>query len=292
MLAILKQPYPYNTDLSYKLTVACAFGVFITGFLFVFAPFGIEGSGESRLPIAVAYGAITFVGCIYMFIFMPVIFPKLFREEKWTVTHEILFSIWIFLTIGTLNFLYTAFKNYSPSTWEAYFGMLSVTLLVGAVPLSIYVLFKQVRLLKKTLSSAEIVTQNISVQSKNLHTEISLPTIIHSENGKESFDISNNETFFIGAAENYIEIFWQAGGQPKKTLLRNSMKRIEWELSCNPEFCRCHRSYIVNLMKVRRVEGNAQGYRLYFEGIHESVPVSRNYIPLIDAFFKRNVSRD
>ncbi len=287
MPAILTQPYPYNSNFSYKLTIALAFGLFITGFLFVFAPFGLKDAEESRLIVAVAYGAVTFIGCIFTFTVIPFILPRFFREEKWTVSHEILFSAWTFITIGTLNFIYTAFKGYEPYTWEAYFETQSITLLVGIVPVSIYVLVKQVRLLKRTINSAAKLNQNISVQPGLLPSEKSGHWLIKSENGKESFDISSNDTFFIAAAENYIEIFWQNGVDQKKTLLRNSMKRIETQLSGNPDFCRCHRSFIVNLKNIKHVEGNAQGYRLYFDGTSRCVPVSRNYIPFIDAFFKR-----
>jgi DNA-binding LytR/AlgR family response regulator len=41
---------------------------------------------------------------------------------------------------------------------------------------------------------------------------------------------------------------------------------------------RCHRSYLVNVNHIDRVEGNSQGYRIYFETIDFAVPVSKNYV--------------
>jgi DNA-binding LytR/AlgR family response regulator len=47
------------------------------------------------------------------------------------------------------------------------------------------------------------------------------------------------------------------------------------------EIIRCHRSYLVNLMAVNRVDGNAQGLKLSFSkslAMTHIVPVSRSFI--------------
>ncbi|MBP8849665.1 MAG: LytTR family transcriptional regulator DNA-binding domain-containing protein [Breznakibacter sp.] len=48
-------------------------------------------------------------------------------------------------------------------------------------------------------------------------------------------------------------------------------------LAAYPEFIRCHRGYMVNLLNIKSVEGNSQGYRLGFNGTNTEVPVSRAF---------------
>jgi DNA-binding LytR/AlgR family response regulator len=41
---------------------------------------------------------------------------------------------------------------------------------------------------------------------------------------------------------------------------------------------KCHRSFIVNLNYIERVEGNMQGYRLFIDNINFPIPVSKNLV--------------
>jgi DNA-binding LytR/AlgR family response regulator len=72
-----------------------------------------------------------------------------------------------------------------------------------------------------------------------------------------------------------VEVFYlENGHQPRRTVLRNSLTNLEVILA-GAGLIRCHRSYLVNLRRVERVSGNAQGYRLHFIGLESSVPVAR-----------------
>ncbi|HMT30713.1 MAG TPA: LytTR family transcriptional regulator DNA-binding domain-containing protein, partial [Bacteroidia bacterium] len=50
---------------------------------------------------------------------------------------------------------------------------------------------------------------------------------------------------------------------------------------------RTHRAYLVNLRKVKKVEGNSQGYRLVFENVDETVPVARRSSSLVKDLLSR-----
>lgn len=62
---------------------------------------------------------------------------------------------------------------------------------------------------------------------------------------------------------------------------------MEENLAEFPEFYRCHRTYIVNLQKVKHISGNAQGYKLHLENIDTLIPVSRSLNEGIAAKFAK-----
>ena len=64
---------------------------------------------------------------------------------------------------------------------------------------------------------------------------------------------------------------------PVKLLLRSSLSRLEAQIIDRSNIVRCHRSYVVNLDRVERVTGNAQGYKLHLFGGQFQVPVARRY---------------
>ena len=61
-----------------------------------------------------------------------------------------------------------------------------------------------------------------------------------------------------------------------REIIRNTLKKTEDVIEKYSNFVRCHKSYIVNLSKLKKVTGNAQGYKLIFEQLDFKIPVSRN----------------
>jgi DNA-binding LytR/AlgR family response regulator len=81
---------------------------------------------------------------------------------------------------------------------------------------------------------------------------------------------------FIESSDNYCTVVYLENGQLVKPLLRSSLSRLESQIDM-PHIVRCHRSYVVNLDRVERVTGNAQGYKLHLMGGQLQVPVARRY---------------
>ena len=91
--------------------------------------------------------------------------------------------------------------------------------------------------------------------------------------------IPTSEIRYIEAAANYVRVHWRGGHQ----LYRESISTVEQKLDAS-KFARVHRSAIVNLDYVTRLEPNAFGdYRLLLDNDAE-LPLSRRYrdrIPLL-----------
>jgi len=85
-----------------------------------------------------------------------------------------------------------------------------------------------------------------------------------------------DDLLFLAARENYIIIHYLDQGILHKEMIRSTMKQATGDLKNYPEFFRCHKSYLVNLNRVKSVSGNAQGLKLHLSHAEDVIPVSRN----------------
>lgn len=89
--------------------------------------------------------------------------------------------------------------------------------------------------------------------------------------------IEHEKIYFIAAAGNYIEIFYESEKGLSKQLIRNKISHVESQLKKHSSLIRCHRTFIVNVDKVTGMDGNMQGFRLALKGIEHMVPVARSH---------------
>lgn len=272
MLHIFKQPTPFYTDWKKNLFRYFLVGCFIAFFLIFFQPFGTD---RVRIPnknlFLSGYGILTFLAFSFSFIGLPKLFPKQLNEEKWVLWKQVALTLFaLSLTfLGCYIYLENAFNN-QPSI-QGFFSFYKLALPISFFPVILISLLDYIYQLKQNQNFAQNLNQHIAPKEQTTST-ISLKD----ENGKEDLSLQLNQLIFIKAANNYVEINYSEGEQIKKYLLRNSIKNIDQQLDF-PSIKRCHRSYLVNLDKVGRITGNAQGYKIHFPFSAEFVvPVSRS----------------
>ena len=278
MFRLLKQPYPFSGSWQHKLLVCFCIGLFIFLFLFTFRPFGLDDEPMPRILYAtLIYGAITFVISSALQILVPYAFAGFFEESRWTVAKEVgYFALSVFFV--ALANIYATHIMYNRNFSMAFFkSMFLITTLVAVFPFTGLVLFKQIRLLKKYKAEASALQQKIEVPDLIPAKQVVAETIsIQAENEKETLTLSPNDLLYISAADNYIRVYFQQNQEIKSQMLRGTLKKLEEVLAPHPQLYRCHRTYIVNLQKVKNISGNAQGYKLELEGVEEIIPVSRS----------------
>jgi len=234
-------------------------------------PFGFGQAPVSNLNLfAAGYGIIT-VLTVLGFALFEKIFPSWFIENKWTVGKNILLYLVIIFFIGSFNFFYTGLTTGMPLNLNTFFNFQVFTLSVTFIVVSAMTMVKYFKSLNFYRSEGEKVEKEVLGIKHSPDPEL---LVFKSENEKESLQIPMDSLLYIEAADNYCKFVFKKENKLTNSMLRSSMKKIEDQIT-RPELFRCHRTYIVQLRNVKRVNGNSQGYRLHFEGSTESVPVSR-----------------
>jgi DNA-binding LytR/AlgR family response regulator len=95
-----------------------------------------------------------------------------------------------------------------------------------------------------------------------------------SETGKEKIRLTVDELLYIQSCDNYARVVIRKNGKSEETLIRSSLKNLEQQIS-SPYIVRCHRSFIVNLVRTRSNTGNSRNYTLSLENCERAIPVSR-----------------
>jgi len=280
MFKILNQPYPFPERENLRVFVHCLLeGFFIGMFLIVFQPFGTEQWYHPYKNLFLwGYGLMTTLGGITLRLGIVKLFPNYYNEREWTVGREILMILTILILISSYNYLYSNWMFGWKFSFENFLWMFLAVCIIGVFPVTIGVLLNYIYKLKKY--SQPIVVQHHAVESPKEAAANSAIKFI-AENEKDTFEVETETLLFIESSDNYSTIHYIKDGRILKEMIRGSLSRMESFID-SPNIVRCHRSYIVNLEKVEKVSGNAQGYKLHLIQPELLVPVARKYSEIVE----------
>ncbi len=277
MFKILSQPYPYPQQTPLRRFLQCLLeGVFVAGFLIVFQPFGtIYWQNEHKTLFLCGYSLITILAGLIVRMVLPYFFKSYFVEDDWTIGREILIVLLLLAIITTGNVLFSNIIFGLPFTFLGFSSMFFLVLMLGFFPITMSILINYIYKLKK-------YSQPVVVQQNPTSTAVVTNKIkLIAENEKDSLEINADDLFFIESSDNYSTIYFLKNNILQKELLRSSLSRLETQITY-PKIVRCHRSCIVNMDKVARVSGNAQGYKFHLQPAELTVPVARKYSELVE----------
>ena len=106
------------------------------------------------------------------------------------------------------------------------------------------------------------------------------PSVLHfnDEKGGQRLSVAFESVIYLESADNYIEINYLLQGKMEKFMLRNSMKRIELELT-DTAIKRCHRSYMVNFEHVTSLHKDGDDFFLELDVPQtKRITVSKTYL--------------
>ncbi len=281
-MQILQQKFPLNISLGTRMRVGAAYGVFVMLFLVWFKPFGMDELPSERVFTAsIIYGVITFACIVGCSMGLTLLFPNYFREENWTTGRHIFITTITVLLVGIVNYGLSPLFLSATYSWRNMFWFQGATLSLALLPITIYSLLAQNRLLKKfELQAAQLEQKLQEKLEKEATTPLPEKASGHIEltgdNQNEQLILPLDDFYYITAANNYIKVYFRKNNAIVYTIVRMTMKKAEEALLPWQSLFRCHRAYIVNLDKVQHVEGNAQGYKLLLQDAEEPVPVSRS----------------
>jgi len=280
---LFRRPYPADFSPSSYLIHGLFVGIFVFIFMIAFQPFGLYSLPElPRTLLYIGYGIMTFLAISLNNLLLPRLLPGFFRENGWNTGKNILFMTWITLIIGLGSYYVTLAicRSFELSTnWVRITPILKGTFFIGVIPVSAIILFESHRFQQR---SDRIVSET----NRRLGEHAGCPAskaaeekiVLVAENNRDKFSAALAELMHIDAEENYVRVHFKKS-QADQILLRSSLRRIERQIRpFYPRLFRCHRAHIVNIGRIRKVTGNAQGLRLSLEDVENPIPVSRRYV--------------
>lgn len=268
--ARLNRPIALETGSFARYRQAWFFGVFVFLFLFIFKPFGLDSTGPDLLRITLGYGVVCFLVMIFLNVFVMRIFPGYFEEDRWTLGRDLFWSMVNVMLIGFCNLLFSSWMGISNMNWKTIVILQIYTGLVGIFPVVVSLLWKENRLRNKHMRASEALPLKLTF----IH-EASTSIHVASENQGESFDLDKNDLLYLHSAENYVEVYFLENGKIQKRIIRNTLKQFAKDWEGETALFRCHKSYLINLSRVRAVTGNAQGLKAQVEHVDTTIPISR-----------------
>lgn len=283
----LSQPYPFYYS-SFKSIASTAAILTIAVFLFnyVIEPFSynFEEHRFSFLIISLFNGLLVGVVLMAFLLLLKITIPNSFREEAWTVGKEISLWVTILLLIGIANFFLRELIYDNPNNFSFRYLVTEVvnTFIIGSFFAVIAVMANYIYLLRSNVKNSLKWDELIETPS---HANKSKSRItITAQNEKDKLVFRNADFLFAKSDGNYVEFFIKKeNGGISREITRNTLTNVEEQFLNYKYILKVHRSYIVNLQHVQSVSGNAQGYKLTLSNTNIPVPVSRTYIPVLDA---------
>ncbi|MBC7446851.1 MAG: response regulator transcription factor [Hymenobacteraceae bacterium] len=297
LLAFLRQPYPVPDGADAQFRRALWIGLFVGGFLLLFQPFGLKEWQDPLKSLKIAgFGLVSAVVTFGWYAGTGALAPAWFRENRWTVARAALFLNLNIALIAGGNLLYLSWAADTPLHQLQPGWMLAVTFLIGLFPAAGVTAATYIRQLRQHQAGAALINQPIvGAATEPLPAALVDAPLITTltftpDNGKDSLTIPAAAVLYLEAADNYCTVVHGVpGAGPTRTLLRASLSRLAGQAAeqRGQQLARVHRSYLVNLSRVARVSGNAQGYRLHLLADVEPVPVGRTYAEAVLAALRR-----
>ena len=222
------------------------------------------------------FGLITFVIMLLNMFLLPILFPRVFLHDDWTIYKEVLFILW---NIGLITIMNWLFINHLRIGMEQHSlaTSLSFTLAIGLFPSAFMVMLKE-----KSLSRAneKISSQWNSQLEHKQEPMVESRVIIQSDSKNETLHLDLSKLICIAVEGNYSKVYFKKHGLLESTLLRTSLSNIEKQLPMFDDLQRCHRSFIINRSQIEKVTGNARSCSLHLSKLDFSIPVSREQYKL------------
>jgi len=98
------------------------------------------------------------------------------------------------------------------------------------------------------------------------------------EKGVMKFSIKRDDLLYLEAADNYVIIHYLDNQKESRYILRNTLKNIEQGFR-NSNLVRSHRSFMVNMDKVKMIRKEKEGLVVGFDApVGTNIPISKTYM--------------
>ena len=188
------------------------------------------------------------------------------------------YILWVMAEVVIISLFYTHFTYVfvSPvdqSILNIILKAFGCILLIMVIPYTILTLYAAYRTKTEELQMLQY-EMSLSSESSKLY-----PSLInlYDYNGALKLTINSDSLYYMESQDNYVKIFYENNGKLLSYMLRSRTKTIEENLA-DTSMVRCHRSYMVNVMKINHIrKGGKARYIVLSNDDIKPIPVSKSY---------------
>lgn len=202
------------------------------------------------------------------------------------------YILWVMAEIIIISLFYTYFTFiFVPSIEESFGDLLlkafGCILLIIAIPYTILTLYAAY---KSKTEELEMLQYELNLSNE---PSIKYPSLVnlYDYNGVLKLTINSDSLYYMESQDNYVKIYYENQEKLMSYMLRSRTKTIEENLA-DTSMVRCHRSYMVNVMKINHIKkGGKIRYIVLNNNDIKPIPVSKSYFKnLIEKIDKYNSS--
>jgi len=277
---IFREIPDYLKDKSTIITQVMFVSIFALIFINIYSPFNVSSWFEmGRIQFFFYSSALILFGMLVIVI-SKMIFYLLVGRIRFTY---LIFGLWHATEVVLLAAVYLVVDlvllKSEMELVERFTGLLSITLLVLAIPYTLSWLYLS---MKDKRAKLEHYIEDTSQEFK----EKKMITF-RDETEKLRFSIKSEDILYVESTDNYVTVHTIEKGKVRKIMLRNTMKRLEKELE-GTMIQRCHRSFMVNFENIKQVKLISTNLYIYMDSPEEiRIPVSRTYAEHVHEFLNR-----
>lgn len=256
---------PRNTSIQILFTT-----LFTYSFILIYHPFGSRNWFDVNTgKFAFGVGFVVVLGMVVVII-SRVIMTQI--RKRWRITiagYAMMITLEVLAMTGFYMMIQKVFVK-DPTFWfEVYYTAIVNATLILLIPYLISLLYFAWLDKKQNLERL--------MGEKQAGTKIRRLVSFSDENGETRLTIHLDDLLYLEASENYVTIHYLDHSRPERMLLRNSMKRMEDQLSGYP-VVRCHRSFMVNTDLIRLAKKTRSGLVVELTSdVPIRLPVSETY---------------
>lgn len=260
-----------------NLIFCIAFPVYSILFISIYSPKlhfydawtnGWDNGASLCLPIVASIEMATAMLSRSLLCFLPFT-RSLNRNEYliWLLLEMIVGSLFVDLFLSI--YLHSPFFALLPQAMLSYFCL-------NIIPYFIFWLMMQLK--EQTLQLVKVQDELEELRRGVEHNEVGMVRF-NDEKGNTKLVVSADRVISIESAGNYVNILYDDNGKLVRYSLRNSLKGVEKVCSSNG-LVRCHRSYFVNLNKIKIIRRTPEGVSAEMDVPNVgNIPVSKTYAP-------------
>lgn len=256
-------------------------------FLLMFKPFGVYDP-ELKMHYFFICFLHALAPAIILFVYFGVLnyFRKTKNQTKWTLLEEFIQIGALLVLIGTASFLMRDLLYNNPNnwSWNYFFEEIRNCFVAG---IFFYFFLRLSTFYFESKKGSPFVLQFTPLTVKPEKTVLKSNIFITTQVKQDDFLLDMDQLLFAKADGNYIELTKSNGYQMTTELKRISLTQFETQITDYSHLFRCHRTYLVNMYKIKQVAGNSQGYVLSFKETDIKIPVSRKQIDNFNSCYQQ-----